>query len=76
MGADDFMKTLPPMKVVLSGFGSAFMLFPAGQLEALPPRISTEARIARNFAMAGKRLESAMKAFEHEQRRIARTEKG
>lgn len=52
----------------LAGIGSAFALFPAGQLEQYMKQPSISTRMASNFNSAGGHLRRACTRFKDEQR--------
>lgn len=55
------------LQAFLAGIGSAFALFPSGQLDQFAKRDSVESRIYGNFARVGQRLDSAMNKVKDEQ---------
>lgn len=60
-------KMITSLNAVLAGFGSAFALFPTGQIEQYIKREPIEARMYANFARAGLRMDVALKKVKDEQ---------
>lgn len=57
----------PALNALLAGFGSAFALFPSGQLDAYLVRQPTQARMAASFERVGQLLSDAMAKEAREQ---------
>lgn len=55
------------LQAFLAGVGSAFALFPTGQLDQFMKRDSVESRIHANFSRVGKQLDAAMTKAKDEQ---------
>lgn len=60
-------KMITTLNAVMAGFGSAFALFPTGQIEQFMKREPVESRMHANFVRAGMRLDTAIKRFKDEQ---------
>lgn len=61
-------KMITSLNAVLAGFGSAFALFPTGQIEQHIKREPVEARMYANFARVGVRMDAAMNKVRDERK--------
>lgn len=59
-------KMITSLNAVLAGFGSAFALFPTGQIDQYIKREPVEARMYANFVRAGMRMDDAMSRVKDE----------